>query len=362
MTRPAVLKFGGSSFRTAEAYRRLAETLAERIEADGRPLAVVVSAMPGETEKLRELLREVNPHPADASVAGLLTLADTVGAQLLSAALHRIGCRSTVLAGHQLGFTTGSSFMWARLEDIDPVPLTRALVEHETVIIPGGQAVDAAHCPTWLGKNSSDLSAVAAAVAVGANRCEIYSDVDGIYSADPNLVAGARLLPNVAYGVARSMSLHGAKVLHRGAVQLAEQYNVTILCRSNEAPFPIGSTISEAGAAVSAVIVNLRSTVLRYANHTQADETHRIFNAQGVEAIRFADSPCIGVIGGYLDIDMFQRRHSLPHARVDGIPVVELSGSNSQIHVAQTADEAVRLAQKLHENLATSPETPLSSG
>lgn len=308
--------------------------------------------MPGETERLRERLQQVNPHPADPSVAGLLTMADTVSAHLLATALHRAGRRATVLAGSQLGLTTDSTYMWARVREVDPAPLVGALAEHDVVVIPGGQAVDAHNRPTWLGKNSSDLSALLVAAVVGAGECEIHSDVDGIYSADPNLVTGTRLLPAVSYEVATALSLHGAKVLHRRAVRLAQQHGIAIVCRHNRAPFPAGTTISAVGSPTEAVIVNRRSVVLGYQDDAQADLAHAAFHAQGVDTTRLEGAPQVAVIGGYLDLEEFQRRHHLPPARVEGIPVCEVHGSRVTTHLAPDEYEAVVLAQRLHDDIA----------
>jgi aspartate kinase len=354
VTAPAVLKFGGSTFPAPTAYADLAAALSRRAEQEQRPLAVVVSAMPGETEKLRGLLHEVNPQPEDATGAGLLTLADTVSAHLLATALHRTGLTATVLAGHQQGLVTDDTFMWAKVARLDDAPLRRALDEHQVVIVPGGQAADRHGRPTWLGKNSSDLSAVLVAAALGADRVEIHSDVDGIYSADPNVVAGARLLPEVTYDTAALMSLYGAKVLHRRSVRTARQHGITLVCRHNRAPFTSGTVISNEGGPTAGVVANTRSKVLGYATAAQADLAHSVFHTEGIDTVRLEDGPHLVVVGGYLDIDRFQRVHDLPEARVVGIPVTEIIGSRATTHIAADPEEARHLAQKLHDGLPES--------
>ncbi|MFI7344766.1 aspartate kinase [Streptomyces sp. NPDC049936] len=351
MTTPVVLKFGGSTFPSPHAYTDLASALRRRIEDEQRPLAVVVSAMPGETEKLRTLLHETNPQPREATVAGLLTLADTTSAHLLATALHREGVTATVLAGHQQGLVTDSTFMWAKVEQLDAAPLRRALTEHQVVIVPGGQAADRQGRPTWLGKNSSDLSAVLVAAALGAERCEIHSDVDGVYSADPNAVSGARLLPEVTHDTAALMSLYGAKVLHRRSVRTAKQHGITLVCRHNRAPFPSGTVIGSEGGPATGVVLNTKSQVLAYDTAAQADLAHSVFHAEGVDTVRLEDGPHLVVVGGYLDIEHFQRAHQLPAGRVLGIPVTEITGSRATTHIADDAEQAHRLAQKLHDAL-----------
>lgn len=350
---PPVLKFGGSTFTSPQSYSELAERLARRIETEGRSLVVVVSAMPGETERLRERLHEVDPHPEDARTAGLLTLADTVSAQLLAVAMHRTGRTATVLAGHQLGLTTDDTFMWAKVARMDPGPLVAATAAHDVVVVPGGQAVDDHRRPTWLGKNSSDLTAVLIAAALGGDTCEVYSDVDGIYSADPRVVAGTRLLKEVSYDTASLMSLHGAKVLHRRAVHTAKQAGVSLVCRLNKAPYPRGTVIGPEGGPASGVILNQRSQVLAYRDEEEADHAHSVFHAQGVDTVRVEGGPHLALIGGFLDLEGFSSRHGLPPATPIGIPVAELDGSRLTTHVAPDASTARDLAQKLHDALPT---------
>lgn len=353
----AVLKFGGSSFATLAAYQDIAGALAQRVATENRRLAVVVSAMPGETESLRERLTGVNPHPADASTAGLLTLADTISAHLLAAALHEAGLRATVLAGHELGFTTDSTFMWARLQTADPAPLTAALAEHDVVVIPGGQAVDGTGRPTWLGKNSSDLSALIVAATLGVSEVEIHSDVDGVYSCDPNAVTGTRLLSEISYDSAALMSLHGAKVLHRHAVRLAKQHGITIVCRLNRAPFPSGTTIGARGSAASAVVVNKKSVVLEFEDAGAADIAHSTFHAQGLDSVRLETGAHVALTNGYLDLEGFGQRHALPPYHPAGIPVAEVSGSQVITTIVADVAEAVEVAQRIHDALyARTPE------
>ncbi|MCS0606475.1 aspartate kinase [Streptomyces sp. LP11] len=361
---PAVLKFGGSSFRTLAAYQQLAEALSRRIEEEGARLVVVVSGQPGETEQFRERLSQVNPHPEDETVAGLLTLADTVGAQLLATALHRTGRSATVLAGHQLGLTTDSAFMWARLEHTDPEPLRTAVRDHDVVVVPGGQAADKEGRPTWLGKNSSDLSAVAVAAAVGSPRCEIHSDVDGIYSSDPHLITGARLLTEVSYNTAALMSLYGAKVLHRRAVRLAQRNRIEIVCRYNRPPFPAGSVIGNAGSSVAAVVLNQRSAALRYATEELADRAYTVFHGANIDVVRLTSGPLVAVTGGFVDLPEFQRRNGVEPGEYAGIPVSAVRGSQVATQLATDEEDALHLTQRLHDHVnrpgaELDPDAPL---
>ncbi|MFI0241780.1 aspartate kinase [Streptomyces sp. NPDC016845] len=359
---PVVLKFGGSSFRTLAAYGQLAEALSRRVEAENARLVVVVSGQPGETEQFRERLSQVNAHPEDETVAGLLTLADTVGAQLLATALHRTGRSATVLAGHQLGLTTDSAFMWARLEHTDPEPLRTALSENEVVVVPGGQAADKEGRPTWLGKNSSDLSAVAVAAAVGAARCEVHSDVDGIYSSDPHLITGAQLLGQVSYNTAALMSLYGAKVLHRRSVRLAQRHGIEIMCRYNRDPFTIGTVIGAAGSTVAAVVLNQRSAALRYATDEFADQAYAAFHGANIDVVRLTSGPLVAVTGGFVDLPEFQRRNGITPGEYAGVPVSAIRGSEVVTQLARDEEDALHLSQRLHDHVnrpSADPHAPL---
>ncbi|MDH6111049.1 aspartate kinase [Kitasatospora sp. MAP12-15] len=351
---PEVLKFGGSTFRTEAGYPQLAAALDRRLTRTRRPLVVVVSAMSGETERLRARLLRTDPQPQDATLAGLVTLADTVSAQLLAAALQRSGRSAVVLAGHQLGLCTDSTFLWARLEAVDPAPLRAALAEHEVVVVPGGQAVDRSGRPTWLGKNSSDLSAVVLAMLLEAPRCTIHSDVDGVYSADPNLLTGARLMGEVSYRTAELMSQYGAKVLHRGAVALARRRGIEIVCRLNRPPYRSGTTIAAGGGGSSAVVVDRRAVALAYPDEPAAAEAHQTLCGAGVEAVRVGAEPIVAV-GGYLDHEAFHRGAGLRPGRPVGVPVTVVRPDGVDCRIAADPTRAVRLAQRLHDELYPDP-------
>ncbi|MGW8781250.1 amino acid kinase family protein [Streptomyces sp. NPDC055796] len=355
MSGARVLKFGGSSFAGPDGYERVADAVGRRLREGRGPLAVVVSAGPGETEALRERLLGIDPHPEDETLAGLLTLADTAGAQLLAAALHRAGIGSAVLAGQQLGLVSDSVFARARLVHTDPGALTSALAGHEVVVVPGGQAVDARGRPTWLGKNSSDLSAVAVAAAVGAPACEIHSDVDGIYSADPHLVPGARLLPRVSYDTASLLSLHGAKVIHRRAVEMARKCGVELVLRHGRPPFAQGTRVGAAGEPVRAVVLNRRSVALRYSGEAEADRAYAALRAANADAVRLGEGPLVVAVGGFLDLAEFHRRRGLAPGAGAGVPVTVLRGPVATTHLAADADGAVALARRLHGTFENGP-------
>jgi aspartate kinase len=260
---PSVIKFGGSSFATPERYPALAADIAVRARTE--PMVVVVSAPPGLTEDWRTRLHAVNAAPSDETIAGLLPRADTVGAYLLRAAFDAIGANSRVLTGPELGIRTDSNFCRARVQDVDTRRIRDTLSRGAIAIVPGGQAVNDDLQLTWLGKNSSDFSAIALAAALGCPRVDIHSDVEGIYSSDPGVVAEAQLLARVSWADAITMSVAGAKVLHHGSVEHARAAGLEIHCRRNRDDYPTG-TIVGAGEPIDAVVPDKRSLVLDFAD------------------------------------------------------------------------------------------------
>ncbi|MCO6005442.1 hypothetical protein NE236_10655 [Actinoallomurus purpureus] len=257
--RPLVFKFGGACFLDLSDYRTVARYIAGRLDGSRRIIAVV-SAMSGTTGALQNAQRELHSEPPPELAAALMLTADTVSSVLLATALCELGVRARSVDAHEQGLHATGSPERARVVKIDPAPLWSALAGYEVVVVPGGQGVDANNRPVMLGRNSSDLSAVAAAVALGADHCEIFSDVPGVYTADPYLLPEARVLSALGYGAALRMTRAGAKVLHPLAVELAERHGLPILCRSRPPIAKRGTLISGATAPVS-IIADQRTDV-----------------------------------------------------------------------------------------------------
>lgn len=283
---PLVLKFGGSSFTDLDGFHRVARHVAARARAGGCPVVVVVSAMSGTTHRLQQALHEVNPAPAAEVVAAVLTTGESVSAALLTAALHSLGMPARAVPAAALGFAAAGPADRASLEYVDPALLRAALAACPVLVLPGGQAVDSAGQAVMLGRNSSDLSAVAAAAAVGATQCEFYSDVAGICSADPYVVPGARTLPRVSYPTMRQMSRAGAKVLHDGAVAFAQDLGIRLHCCS----MPPGSrceTIVGDGLPVAAVVLHRDGDVWGFPDAASRGAAADAVDAQGLAALPF---------------------------------------------------------------------------
>lgn len=217
---------------TPALLRRAADRVARaRGEHDG--VLVVVSAMGDSTDQLIGLAHELNPDPPSREMDQLLSTGETITAPLLAMALTARGIPALSLTGLQAGIRTSTSHRRARIVDIVPERVLSALARGVVPVVAGFQGVTEELEITTLGRGGSDTSAVALAVAVGSPCCEIYTDVRGVYTADPRLVADARPIPEIAYEEMLELASVGARVMHPRAVEIAEVYDVTIHVRAS---------------------------------------------------------------------------------------------------------------------------------
>jgi aspartate kinase len=260
----SVMKFGGSSFATRAQIAGVCEYIRTRLADQGpqHRIICVVSAPSGLTEQYRDTLLALNPTPSDRLIDAGLPLADSVGSVMVAGALQALGVGATVAHGSQIGLRTDRNYTRAQLQDTVRAPLAALLARHQVVVVPGGQAAAAdTGETTWMGKNSSDLSAIALAAAFGCDTVEIHSDVPGVYSCDPNMVPEAYPIPRLSHGQAVNMSIAGAKVLHHRGVQFALNNGVRIVCRGNSGDFATGTILSGDGTIAAAVVPDARSQV-----------------------------------------------------------------------------------------------------
>ena len=199
-------------------------------------IAVVVSAMGKTTDELVMLARYISPKPRRREMDMLLSTGERITMSLLCMALHELGLDAVSLTGSQAGIITNDRHNDAQVIEVRPFRVQDEMAKGKVVIIGGFQGVSYRRDITTLGRGGSDTTAVALAAALDAKRCEIYSDVDGVYSADPSIVADSRHMPEVTYPVMQEMSMAGAKVLHAGAVQFAKEKNIAIYARSTFDP------------------------------------------------------------------------------------------------------------------------------
>ena len=227
-----VMKYGGSSLATVEKIRRVAQRIVRR-QQEGTRIAVVVSAMGGTTNEYLQMAEAVSSRPSARELDVLLTAGEQVSISLLAMALQEQGAESVSLTGRQAGFLTDACHSKASILQLKPVNVLRHFEEGRIVVVAGFQGVTEQGEITTLGRGGSDTSAVALAAALQADRCEIYSDVDGVYSADPRTVPSATLLDEVNYDEMLEFARHGARVLKTEAVEMARRYEVTLSARSS---------------------------------------------------------------------------------------------------------------------------------
>ena len=230
-----VQKYGGSSLADVDKLRKIAGLIAD-VKNRNIDIAVVVSAMGKTTDELVAMAREISPKPPRREMDMLLSTGERITMALLCMALHERGLDAVSLTGSQAGIITNDRHNDARVIEVRPFRVQDEMADGKVVIIGGFQGVSYKRDITTLGRGGSDTTAVALAAALEAERCEIYSDVDGVYSADPSMVEGARHLPEVTYPVMQEMSTAGAKVLHAHAVQFAKEKDIAIYARATFEP------------------------------------------------------------------------------------------------------------------------------
>lgn len=227
-----VQKYGGTSVGDLDRIRNVAKRCAAR-RASGDSLAVIVSAMAGQTDHLLGLANGLTNFPEGRELDVLLATGEQVSSALLSIELNRLGVPATSFLGHQLRMRTDSSFVKARIKEIKADAVFKALEQGRIAVIAGFQGVDADGNITTLGRGGSDTSAVAVAAAIGADVCEILTDVNGVYTADPRIVPTARKLDEICYEEMLELASLGAKVLQIRSVALCQKFGVKLCVRSS---------------------------------------------------------------------------------------------------------------------------------
>ena len=226
-----VQKFGGTSVGTLEKIQNVARRVKKSRDA-GKDVLVVVSAMAGETDKLLAMARELSERPERREIDLLLSSGERISSALLSIALQSLGCPAVALTGRQMGLVTDNIHTRARIKSINADRALDILKRNHVVVCAGFQGINENGDVTTLGRGGSDTSAVALAVALKADRCEIYTDVRGVYTADPRIVPNARKLNMVSFEEMLEMASLGAKVLQIRCVEFANNFNMPLVVRS----------------------------------------------------------------------------------------------------------------------------------
>lgn len=227
-----VQKYGGTSVRDAERVMNVARRITDAYKA-GNNVVVAVSAQGDTTDDLIEKAKEINPNASKREMDMLLATGEQISIALLAMAIEKIGCPVVSMTGWQAGVKTDSKYGAARIKTIDTERLQRELDARRIVIVAGFQGINKYDDITTLGRGGSDTSAVALAAALRADVCEIYTDVDGVYTTDPRICDGAYKLDEISYDEMLELASLGANVLHNRSVEMAKKYNVKMSVRSS---------------------------------------------------------------------------------------------------------------------------------
>lgn len=238
-----VQKFGGSSVANAERVMNVAKIVTDTYKA-GNEVVVVVSAQGDTTDDLIAKAQEINPKAKNREIDQLLAAGEQISISLLAMAIESLGFPVISLLGWQAGFNTNSVYGSARIKNIKPNRLQAELARHNIVVVAGFQGINRYDDLTTLGRGGSDTSAVAIAAALHADKCQIYTDVEGVYTADPRKVENARKLKEITYDEMLELATLGAQVLNNRSVEMAKKYSVELEVLSSLNPIP-GTIVKE---------------------------------------------------------------------------------------------------------------------
>lgn len=287
-----VLKFGGSSLKDNDCIKKVIDIITSRINS-GYKTVVVVSARGKTTESLLKSAAEFAPDGNPREVDMLLTAGERASAAIVAMALASKGFPSISLTGSQAGIITDDHHTNARIIEIRPSRVLNSLSEGKTVVVCGFQGVSFKKEITTLGRGGSDTTAVALAAALDAERCEIFSDIDGVYDADPSILPYAEKLDSLTYPEMQELSEAGAKVLHSRAVEFAKAHNIAIYCKSTFEPENPGTVIHgfENRGKIRKTAVAYEKNVLLF--HTYEPESENLSTIANV--LSFCDEKNISV-------------------------------------------------------------------
>jgi len=227
-----VQKFGGTSVGDLDRIQNVANRVKKSVE-NGDQVVVVVSAMSGETNKLIDYAHHYSKNPSAREMDLLLSSGERVTSALLAIALQEMGIASVAMSGRQAGISTDDVHTKARINSIDSRPILDKVEQGNVVVVAGFQGITETGDVTTLGRGGSDLTAVAIAGAIGADLCEIYTDVDGVYTTDPRIEPHAKKLEKISYDEMLELASLGAKVLQNRSVEMAKKLNVRLVTRSS---------------------------------------------------------------------------------------------------------------------------------
>ena len=248
-----VQKYGGTSVGSIDRIKNVANRI--KVEREkGHQVVAVISAMGGETDKLISLASELSQHPIERELDVLLSSGEQQSIALLAIALNEMGIKAVSATGRQAGILTSGSHTRGRIERIDPALINRYLEADQTVVIAGFQGITEEGMIHTLGRGGSDLSAIAVASSIKAELCQILTDVDGVYTADPRVVEKARKLPEISYDELLELASVGTKVMQSRSVEFAKKYGVKFEVKSSLNNNP-GTIVTEEHEAMESVVI-----------------------------------------------------------------------------------------------------------
>src|SRR4030065_1174146 len=278
-----IQKYGGTSLGSLDRIRAVAERIV-KTKNQGNNVVVIVSAMAGETDMLISLANLISPNPDEREMDLLLSSGERISAALTAIAIRELGCKSMSLTGRQVGIITDGVHTKAKIERITGERVMRAIEEGMIPVIAGFQGITETSDVTTLGRGGSDLTAVAVAAALGADLCEIYTDVEGVYTTDPNIVPEARKLGKISYDEMLELASLGAKILQTRSVEFAKKYSVPVVVRSSFSDNP-GTLVVKEGKEMEKVAVSgvaydkNQSKITVVAVHDRPGIAAKLFNA-----------------------------------------------------------------------------------
>ena len=362
-----VQKYGGTSVGNPERILNVARRAIAAQEA-GNQLVVVVSAMSGVTDNLIKLAKDVSPNPSEREMDVLLATGEQTTIALTAMAINGLGKKAVSLTGAQAGIITSDLHTKAKIAHITPERVTEALAEGNIVIIAGFQGETAEGTITTLGRGGSDLTAIAIAAAIKADLCQIFTDVDGVYTCDPRVVPSAKKISEISYDEMLEMASSGSKVMQSRSVEFAKKFGVVFEVRSSFNNNP-GTIVKEETDSMEAVVVR---GVSIEKNQAKVTITHvpdrpgtaaKIFNAVANAGL-IIDMIVQNVsVKGSTDISFTMSKDELPKAQAKLAPVVKEVGASeilAQDGIAKLS--IVGIGMRSHSGVAAKLFDALSSG
>jgi len=351
-----IQKYGGSSVADAEKIRNVAQRVAD--SGSGHRLVVVVSAMGRTTDSLVSLARQLSPAPDPREMDMLLATGEQVTIALLAMALQTLGHKARSFTGSQVGMRTDRGHTRARITQIAPDRVRAALDAGEIAVVAGFQGLSDDDEITTLGRGGSDLTAVALAAALQADVCEIYTDVEGVFTADPNVVPDARKLARVAYDEMLEMASLGAKVLQARSVEFAKKHGVTVHVRSTFKPGP-GTIVTREERGMEEVVV----TGITHDRNQAKISLLRVPDRPGIAAQVFGSVGDRNIVvdmivqnisrDGYTDISFTVPRSDHAHARSVLEDIARVVGAEGVVHDERVAKVSiVGVGMRSHSGVA----------